>query len=448
MRALRRNQQKGVALLIVVVSIALLTLVATEFAVGTSVDLQLAANQRDEMRAYYMARSGIGMSRLLLKFQKQVDAIQIPNLAGLLSGLTGGGGAAGGLGALLGGAGAGAAGAAGGTPQPSSMNIQLWRMAKVDCHMLSAMVVEDQGKLSGLAPIPRSKKFDFDDEAPEVARQQKQRSFGGFEGCFSATLGNEEEKINLGKLDSVGMNATSTMTQLLAMLTDKQYEFLWEKEDANKVKANPTDVIIAIKDWIDDDEVQSSINSSGVGAAFQKGFSDENFNYDRFNPRYRAKNGRFDTLDELYMVHGVNDQFMAAFRDLFTVYPNVNSKLNVNSEDKRQLKWAILAVADPNRPDPRLKDPLFVEGIIRKIQAAKMFAVFGLGVTDFVNIVESAGVAVNSSIRNNVQLSPVGDKSTTYSIKSVGEAGAVKKTISTVVQLDEGLGKLLYWREE
>src|SRR4051812_32952415 len=165
--------QRGVALLIVIISITLLALMASEFAYNSRVDLQLATNQRDEIRAYYLARSGIGLSRLLLKFQKQVDAIQIPNIAQLLGG-------AGGLGKLLGGG-----GEAPGTPpaQPSTLNIQLWRMAKVDCNMLSAMVVEEDPKHPSPRPPPRSKKFEFDDEAPELAEKQKARNFGGFEGC-------------------------------------------------------------------------------------------------------------------------------------------------------------------------------------------------------------------------------------------------------------------------
>ena len=64
-------------MLIVVVAIAVLTAVATEFAYNSRVDLQLAANQRDEVRAYFLARSGIGLSRLLLRFQKQLASYEL-----------------------------------------------------------------------------------------------------------------------------------------------------------------------------------------------------------------------------------------------------------------------------------------------------------------------------------------------------------------------------------
>src|SRR5712692_3177853 len=77
----RAARERGVTLMIVIVAIAILTAVATEFAYNSRVDLQLATNQRDEVRAYFLARSGIGLSRLLLRFQKQVDTIQIPNIA-------------------------------------------------------------------------------------------------------------------------------------------------------------------------------------------------------------------------------------------------------------------------------------------------------------------------------------------------------------------------------
>jgi len=442
----RRDAERGVALLIVIVGIAVLTVMAIEFAYNSRVDLQLAANERDSVRAYYLARSGIGLSRLVLKFQRQLDQTPIPNLGNLLQGLTGGAGGAGAgnpLAALAAGAGAPQAGG-----QPSTMSLQIWKMAKVDCHMLREMVKSDVD--------PRDEKrssggkFGFDDEFPAVAKAQTQRSFGGFEGCFKAEIHDEEEKINLNRLDAGQLSAQPTVAALLNLLADKRFEFLFEREDANKVKGTPQDLLIAIKDWMDEDEVQSTLNLSGQGEPFLRGFSDENYNYDRYSPRYKAKNARFDTVDELYMVHGVNDQIMAAFRDRFTVYPDINAKMNVNTDDALLLYLAILSVADPARPDPRLKNPLFVEQLIKQIRTTRMFSFLGTSVSDFVNVVASAGVPVNESIRNNIQNNRwVSDKSQTYTIQSVGEAGAVQKKITAVVRLDDNaMGRLVYWREE
>ncbi|MFE8596783.1 type II secretion system minor pseudopilin [Archangium violaceum] len=431
------RRQRGVALIIAVVAITILTVVATEFAYNTRVDLQLAANQRDEVQAMYMARSGVALSRLLLRFQKQVDQTPIPNIGGLLSQLTGGAG--------------GAGGAAGGQQPASSLNIQLWKLARVDCHMLKGLTAggglesEEEDDTPALPPLS-----DEDDKgAGELSLGPSRRSFGGFSGCFLATIQDEEEKLNLHRLNAGTGDALPTAMRLMDLLNDKRFEFLFSKEDANGVRVTPPDVIIAIKDWVDEDKTQSAFDPNNAVSPFAAGFSDENGPYSRFDPRYESKNARFDSMDELYRVHGVNDRFMAAFRDRLTVYPDVNSKPNVNTDDPMMMYMAILSAADPARPDPRLRDPVFVQELISRIRAARAFSFFGMGVADFVTAIEGAGIAVNPQLKANVAGNRLlGDKSNTFSIKSVGEAGSVQKTITAVVRLDDGLGKLLYWREE
>ncbi len=443
MRARRAFSERGVAMLLVLVGIAVLALVANEVRYNSVVELRLATNQRDEVRAHYLAKSGIGLSRLMLRFQKQLDAIQIPSISGLLSSLTGGGGAAGGLAGALGGAGAGGGG---------SMPLQLWRMAKIDCHMLSQMVPEfdEKGRPVQESLLGKSsKKFEFDDENPELAKAQAERSFGTFTGCFDSKISDEEERINLAKLDAPQGTSQGLLIQLLATLGDKKFEFLFEKEDSNNVKVLPTELIVNLRDWVDEDETGSTLNLSGTGEPFQRGFSDENAGYSKYTPQYRAKNARFDSLDEVFLIHGVNERFMAAFKDKLTVYPDVNSKLNINTDDPILLEVAVRSLADPLHPDPRLQDPIFMDTLIKKIRAARMFALFGMSVNDFITVVASAGIPVNAGVQNNVAGNRIiGDKSVTYRISSTGTAGDVSRTITTVVRLDDTLGRMQYWREE
>ncbi|MBN9683819.1 MULTISPECIES: general secretion pathway protein GspK [unclassified Corallococcus] len=444
----KHRRSRGVALIIALVSITLLTVVATEFAYNSRVDLQLAANQRDEVRAYYMARSGISLGRLLLRFQKQVDQTPIPNPASLLSGLMGGalgGGAPGGTGANA--------------FQPQSLNLQLWKLARVDCHMLKGLVKSDgaqgeDGRPVETEPVQVDSNFQMEGEDGEgagapMAAQMPRRSFGGFEGCFLATISDEEEKLNVMRLNTGGAEAQATALRMADMFADKRFEFLWQQDDANHVRSTPQDAVIALKDWSDEDTTQSTFNRNDPTNPFVAGFADEGSPYSRYEPRYDVKNARFDSLDELYRVHGVNDRFMAAFRDRLTVYPDINSKPNINTDDPIMLGLAIMSAADPNRPDPRLTDPVFLNELISRIRAARMFNFFGMSVADFLGVVEQAGIAVNPLIKGNVQQNRyLGDKSKTFTIKSVGEAGSVQKTLTAVIRLDDGLGKLVYYREE
>ena len=58
-------------MLIVLTWLALMISVIGEFTYGTSVDAAQAANARDELRAHYLARSSVSLSRLLIKIQQQ-----------------------------------------------------------------------------------------------------------------------------------------------------------------------------------------------------------------------------------------------------------------------------------------------------------------------------------------------------------------------------------------
>jgi general secretion pathway protein K len=455
------RNERGVAMLIAVVAITVLTIVALEFSYNSRVDMEMAVNQRDDLRAYYMAKSGIGLERLVLHFQKQIDSmpLNLGSLAGAIPGLSG----------LLGGGSTpttaqtppGQPGAAGANPLaalglPTSINIQIWQLAKVDCHMLQGFVVDPSVEGSKLPPkLPRQsssrrpKALEIDVKSPELAAKQAKLSFGGFDGCFEAHAQPEEPKLNLNKLDMPQLSSQVVVARLFDMLADKRFEFLFEQEDANHIKTTPQDLVIALHDWMDEDEVQSTLNLTGQGEPFMKGFADEAYFYDRYTPRYLPKNARYDTLDELYMVHGWNDRMMAAFRDRLTVYPDINTPPNINTDDPLLLMEAIKSVMDPLHPDPRLGDPLFVDELIKRVRQAKMFSFFGMSVGDFVNVLTMAGIPINPTLTANMSANRfISDKNTTYTITSVGQAGGVQKTITAVVRMeDQGMGRLLYWKE-
>ncbi|MEZ4485467.1 MAG: type II secretion system minor pseudopilin GspK [Syntrophotaleaceae bacterium] len=63
----RLRQEQGTVLLLVLVVVALLTALLSEFAFSTLVDLRLAESFRDRTKAYYLAKGGIRFGRMLLQ---------------------------------------------------------------------------------------------------------------------------------------------------------------------------------------------------------------------------------------------------------------------------------------------------------------------------------------------------------------------------------------------
>ncbi len=409
------REQRGVALLMVTVSIAILTAVAAEFAFQTRVDLELATHQRDALRAEYLAKSSIGLARMLLLFQKQLDRTTA-SLPGAAQGI----------------------------------NLQLWRMAKLDCHLLESVVPQAGAGRRGKFSITGAGGVD----------EQGRIEYGGFAGCFDARIEDEQEKLNVNALAGLQTGtAQGAVQRLYNLVSDKRFEFVFDREDANRIRANPNDVLIALKDWVDDDDTQSALSVTAVGqVTLQNGFSDEAGLYTRYTPRYRPKNAWFDSLGELYLVNGVTDRFMAAFGDRLTVYPDPNAPLNVNSDDPLLIALAIRSIGDPARPDPRLNDPVFLDGIVQKVRAAKAMMPMGFSVQDFTTVVQAAGIAVNPQVTQRqgaggtTANSFLGDKSDTFRIVATGNAGDVERRVTAVIRLSDpqrdGLGRVLYWRAD
>ncbi|MDR0965390.1 MAG: general secretion pathway protein GspK [Myxococcales bacterium] len=408
----RLRRERGVAMLLVVTSIAIMTSVAIDFQFNASVDLQLAANARDELRAEYLARSAVNVGRLVLMFQRQLDG-QAGSAGSLLQGLGLGGGAG------------------------ASLNFRLWEIVPIDCGVLTFAL---GGGLSGLS----SDKPAFD---TGVEGNGLLASFGDFEGCFSATIEDEEQKLNVNRLNMGSVTGLAPMLQMRALLNDLRFEFVFEREDAHKVKMLPDDVLIALHDWIDDGETQATLNLTGTGDPFPDGFSDENRNYMSHYPvRYRSKNAAFDTLDELYQVDGIGDLFMTAFRERLTVYPDKNKLLNINTSNQEQILLNIFMAAE-NENDPKLRDLLTLQNILMEIAQAKVFSFIGMSTSQFVSIIENNGVAVKAALKgkNNKWIT---DKSETFTIEAIGQAGRVEKRVTAVVRSDSALGKILYFRQE
>ncbi|MBX5483819.1 MAG: general secretion pathway protein GspK [Myxococcaceae bacterium] len=434
--AKRRRRERGVAMIIATISFAVLAAVAAEFSYSAKVDVAMAANTRDDTRAYFLAKSGLGLARLMLSFQKQVDNIQIPpGLTELLSGNLGG---------LLGGAAGVNPADPNQLPQPTQLNLQLYKLVRVDCYMLQAMVPPEKEQelrddFNELRGVKKEKSGGSDDEV--VLDREAPKTFGGFEGCFDVTIDDPEEtKINLNGLD-MGAEA---LPQALGALSAKELEFVFDHEDEHGVKVTPAELLINIHDWTDPDKVQSALDlNSATGIPFTKGFSDENSLYDRYEPRYQTKNAYFDSLDEVNMVYGMDELKLAALRDRFTVYSNPNSKPNINTDDEISLLVAILAVADPAK-NPSLLDPLFRAQLYQAIRMQRAFSFLGTSRQDLISVLQAKGLVLRPGAINNIS-----DKASTYTLHINASAGGVKKKVTAVVRMDAGgLGRLVYWREE
>ncbi|HSN90915.1 MAG TPA: hypothetical protein VLS93_06780 [Anaeromyxobacteraceae bacterium] len=306
----------------------------------------------------------------------------------------------------------------------------------------------------GAGALPRLQLWKFAQVGPAV----RDTLFGepsARDGAFEARLEDEDRKVNAQMDGSAAKGLQAAQVQsFFEMVRDPRWDFLFDREDENGVKVTREELALALADWVDDNPNASALN----GLALESGFGDENALYDRGEDRYRAKNARFDSLEELHLVSGVSDAFLDAFGDRVTVYLSRNATMNVNTLDPRELlRNALVMAAPPGQAV--LSDPSLPERLQKAVSDLTVGGFLAMSPSQFAQILQGFGVTVDPvylQASNKDGRGAFGDRSTVFRIRAKGAAGAVEKRIGAVVTTDPGqlrnqpapLGKLIAWREE
>ena len=420
------SNDRGAALLMALTTVALLTALTVDLAYQRRVSLQIAVNARDELRAAALARSAVNLSRLVLHFQRELDR------------------AAGGVGQAL-------AQVGGGKAPALQVAIRLWEIVPIDSSAAGLFAAGGAAEAppAAQAPAPAAEGL-FAGAAP--------RAFGDYQGSFRARIEDEDRKVNVPQFANTAPLSGPQLLRFLQLVKDPAYDVLFDREDRNGTRWTRPEVAAALRDWVDENETTSTVGANPA-APFEEGFGDENFPYDRGEDRYRAKNARFDSLDELFLVGGIGDPFMAAFGDKITVYPSVNAKTNVNGDDPAETMMNILAMSDPpGVPQPALLDPAFPKRLEAALRLARPLPFLAVTVSQFAQILSGLGVRVQPlylQAQDTDARNSFGSRSSTFTVRATGRAGGVEKVVTAVVTFDDragplaaDLGRLIHWRED
>jgi len=299
-----------VALLVVITWLAMMIAMVAQFTFGTSVEAAQAANARDELRAHYLARSGINLSRLLIKIQSKFIEPVMGQAQKALQSMMGGTPAAG----------ASNTGAQAATGLGISLRVTDYADLLMGFFSGSKEEVASLGSLIGL-DIKEAK------------------GLGMKNGRFDAEITAEDGKIDLNCGAGNSLSAEDKAKQLTVfrllsgLMFSPRYDRLFSQQDNNGQFSSRADVARALIDWADnDDQLFSPEGATGT----------EDYGYDAQRDKYRAHDSKYDTLEEIKQVRGVSDEFLQAFAPYLTVYPSTDSK--TNAARKCRLNLSVLTV--------------------------------------------------------------------------------------------------------
>ena len=391
----------------VLVTMAVLTAVVAEFVYQTRVEVQMAANVRDRVKAYYLARSAINVARFIVYLQGQLDSM-MGNLPQQLKQVVGGG------------------------------TIKLYQIFPIESDLAKALTTGEIGETFGMKGLNLGDK----------------RGFGEFDGSFHASIEDEQSKININALDSIPNIAGPAAAQILTLLGNKKYAPMFENADADGQYNTPADIVLAMHDWIDADTTIDKLDpeallraplSQQIGTFFATGVSSEDSRYDTLKDPYKNKNLPFESVDELHLIRGVTDDFMQEFGDKFTVSSDASKLINLSSVNDPLTMLALLCSQPENVVlCSEQKLPTLLENL------ALFFEYRNLMQATLIMVPDKQGMqsffAAQGTILSKDFLDRTASFSDTYSVQAQGEVGETTVTIRTIIKNTTSGQEIMYWR--
>lgn len=323
-----RSARRGVALVIVMAAISVLTVLLAELQDESSSETAAALADRDALKAEYVARSGINLSRLLIATEPTIRTSLAPIMMIAMGG---------------------------------SAQIPVWEFAG---QVLSAFNdSKNIGDFSSLAGV-------------DVAEGKNL----GMKGArFDVMIIDEDSKINVNlaaRGDAVTQQRLAM--QLLGLMNGEQYNPLFENRDADGQFSDRAAICSAIMDWADFDENASLCDPYNAQA--QNVLPEDTF-YQALKAPYRRKNAAYDSIEEMHLVRGVSEDFYATFVDpnasnpksrMMTVWGQ--GTVNFNSANAQTLLALICAYAKRTPPQPLCTDPAQMASFLTMVGLVRTFA--------------------------------------------------------------------------
>jgi type II secretory pathway component PulK len=418
----RKIAERGIALVVVSSVLAVIMALTQDFSYDSTIDYSAAANARDEMRAHFLARSAVNLSRLVIKVQHDV------------------------------------------IDRNRSMVQQFFGSADVQLADYVPMIM---GAFGG-------GKEEVDSIASAIGNIDTTaiKGLGLPEGTFDVEVSTDDGKINVNCANGQQNTVKQLEAMLIALVAPGVYDRIFEERDGDGQYTDRATFIKALMDWADRDT-----------AAYGANGQPEEYGYESLSDPYEARDNYLDSIDELQLVRGMDDRRWQIFGPSFTIYGGC--KVNLGAAQDLGVIAAIIWQTAKNPQDPVLLDPMKFYALVSRVAQARQFGIMFDKPEDFISFVKEpdallaelfgAGTSGTSSATAAQQAGfmPVegieldakklGDVARTggrrtYRIKASARIGKVEKIITGIWDSDTinqnprdpayAKGTWVYWREE
>jgi type II secretory pathway component PulK len=280
--------ERGFALLMVTTMLLILTNAVTDFMFQTQINHEIAANQVGRAQAYYLAKSGLNFSKLLLVYNKQVEkqlekVKSNPQISALI----------------------------GSQPIYKLMPLSSAFLRTALAGSGGSKSTEESSDTGGETDGAEDTSGDTGEDTAgadtsaakpmNALSEADAKEFLDFEGDFEAEINEEESKFSLNavaKLTTSSASYDMVKKVIYNMLLQPQFKNYFENHEVDSERLTH-----AIADYVDTNTVINEFDK------VERGQEDASY-----------KNAKYLTASELRLVAGMNDDIFAILEPMITVY--------------------------------------------------------------------------------------------------------------------------------
>lgn len=411
---------RGVAILTVMVSLALMMAIVTELSTKETVRYKLAINERDALQAEALAQSGANFAQLILTVQEP--------LQGYMSNF-------------------------------AKMGMQLpaytvWDLMPIDSDLLkgitdgsfmpdfSALTAKTGDKATEVQD-QKKKTLVSENKAKDVPLfgpyQAPEGGYGAFLGRFSVEIKDEESKISLRKWPKLPSPKQKNIAdQIFRVLSKKDNEFLFDSRMGNTTNIGPGQLIANIYDYISDEERAVDISAPKERWGLDK-VGDKRSQY-MDSPGIVPKRAPMDSLAELRLVPGMTDAIFQVLANILTIYGE-SDRVNILSASDEILSTVFFLCAKSRETSP-FQRPGFDVDVLADWNRKKGEGDLQISAEGVIAHLEEHGVEVDKEECTKT----IGTEAKTFTVKSTATVGTVTKTVLMRLRSAAGITTLYQYQ--
>lgn len=393
------KKARGVAILTVLVSLALMMAIVTELSTKEIVYYKLAINDRDALQAEALAQSGANFAQLILTVQEPLQ-MYLSNFAKM------------------------------GISLPA---YTVWELMPIDSDLLKGIT---DGSFFPDFDFSKNKKEETEtdkkktpiseDKAKNVPLvgpyQTPDGGYGGFAGRFSTEIEDEEKKVSIRRWSKLNFpERRMKADQIFHILSKKENEILFDGSTGDNKNIGPTQLIGYIYDYESDDE--RSVDPSAPKESWGRDLLGDKRTPYMDTPDISPKRAPMDSMGELRLIPGMTDAIYQVLSKIISIYGE-SDRINILSAPDDVL-GSIFYFCAKTTESGRFLQPGFETELLADWNRKKAEGEIEISAEGIIKHLEASGLEVDKEACTK----SVGTESKTFTVKSTATVGTVTKTL-------------------